>query len=663
MKHYRFLAAAALFAFAALVSISCAGSAPAAVQTAPADAVVDDSARSKTDTTKPAEPPSGAPKSATTDPTTGAPAPDGGAAVADTSGASTPAKKDAEKIAETERFAPAMELPPSPSPVRGEERPSGLGGAASGTGSAPSESGLKAGVSDDNEQYNYFASFIREHADEWPFRIIPVDNRLILRAVDASGRGIPNLALTIRDNAGKAIETLTTYADGAVLLTPPEDAKGRWTAEVGPQGTPLEFDPAGPRYLELKAAAARSVPAPVPLDIVFIMDTTGSMGEEIARLKATIEIIRENLDLANPRPLIRFGLVLYKDRRDTYVVQSYPLTADMTVFRANLAAASASGGGDEPEDLEAALEAAVAKEMGWNENGGRLIFVVTDAPAQNYQDAIGYDATTAIAREKAIKIHTIGTGGLPLAGEYQLRQMSQRTRGRYIFLTYGERGESAGGVAGAVSHHTGSNWTADKLETIIIRLAREELTDLGMEGVKVPADDWFEAKPTAERPRDEILDELFGETMKRLVDYSSAVIPQGAPAALLPVKPLQAVSNTDAGVTDAALKRNAEYFGMRLLQATAASKRFRLVERADLNQVLAEIELNLSAIGGEAIKLGTLLGAEYLIVPSLTRLPPAKDTVGGAAFEWEMSLRLVRVETAEILSVSRARIAGGLGLE
>ncbi len=64
-------------------------------------------------------------------------------------------------------------------------------------------------------------------------------------------------------------------------------------------------------------------------------------------------------------------------------------------------------------------------------------------------------------------------GGLDLGGEYVLRQISQYTYGTYIFLTYGERGESEGGVAGSVSHHTGANYQTDRLEAIIIRLARQ----------------------------------------------------------------------------------------------------------------------------------------------------------------------------------------------
>ena len=78
------------------------------------------------------------------------------------------------------------------------------------------------------------------------------------------------------------------------------------------------------------------------------------------------------------------------------------------------------------------------------------------------------------AKAKGIKLFSVGAGGLPLEGEYPLRQIAQYTQGKYIFLTYGEKGESGGGAEGSVSHHTGSNFATDKLEAI----ARQKMPDL-----------------------------------------------------------------------------------------------------------------------------------------------------------------------------------------
>mgnify|MGYP000208115186 CR=1 FL=1 len=55
-----------------------------------------------------------------------------------------------------------------------------------------------------------------------------------------------------------------------------------------------------------------------------------------------------------------------------------------------------------------------------------------------------------------------------------LRQIAQFTGGRYIFLTYGESGESDGGTPATVSHHTGSNWQSRDLDAIVMKaIARD----------------------------------------------------------------------------------------------------------------------------------------------------------------------------------------------
>jgi curli biogenesis system outer membrane secretion channel CsgG len=82
---------------------------------------------------------------------------------------------------------------------------------------------------------------------------------------------------------------------------------------------------------------------------------------------------------------------------------------------------------------------------------------------------------------------------------------------------------------------------------------------------------------------------------------------------------------------------------------------FRIVERKDLQSVLEELELQLSDLAEEqgAAKVGELLGAELLIIGKLY----------STAKEYELFLKLVRVETGEVLSVTKAIIDKGLGLE
>ena len=512
----------------------------------------------------------------------------------------------------------------------------------------PGQSGLKAGYSDDNEQFNLFLKFLAQY-ESIPHERLFVSERILIKASDAAGKPVANAAVVVRAD-GKIIAKGKTYADGSFALYPLEyagaEAALSYEAEIEAQAGRVKIDIArnGPRSIPVRLGGSRSSPAALPVDIVFVLDTTGSMGEEIERLRDTIDIINANLTSLKPRPALRFGLVLYRDLEDDYVTEAHDLTSDLEAFRAILADVSADGGGDTPEELEVGLNDAVTK-MAWNSTGLRLVFAITDAPAQLFRPrGFNYASTARRAASEAIKLFGIGTGGLPLEGEYLLRQVAQFTRAKYIFLTYGEGGESAGGKEGSVSHHTGTNFTTDKLEAVVIRFVKEEIA-LQSDKALESDDPYFSAKKATDESREETLGKLFSEALENLSDYSGIRLPEGARLAVLPIGLAEGAS---------ALGNQAEYFGAQLTLSAAKAKSFALVERRDLQALLAELELQLSGLSDEsnAAKVGKFLGAEYLVTG---RLYARSD-------RYELFLNLVRVETAEILAATKARIALELGL-
>jgi len=529
-------------------------------------------------------------------------------------------------------------------PARGESKAISGAPSFSESSSVPSASGLKAGYSDDNQQFNYFVNFLKEY-DSVPHYVYDVSERITVRVLDSLGKPVANAKVTV-GSGGSNLATGLTYADGGFRFYPAALGSKAPSYEVrveaGTQSARAAVQRDGPRLVELRLGGARTVSLPVPLDVLFVMDTTGSMGEEIERLKSTIDIIHANLAELKPRPLIRFGLVLYKDHGDEYITRVVPLTEDLESFQRKLAPVAADGGGDGPEDLESALDDAVNR-VAWNKNGLRLAFVVTDAEAHlDYGRDYTYVSAANDARAKAIKLYTIGTGGLPLEGEYVLRQVAQLTDARYIFLTYGERVESAGGAEGSVSHHTGSNFQTDKLESIIIKFVKEEVANLSDVPISVP-DEYFDARTVKDESRDQTLSTLFGEAIGNLADYSTYQITAATPCVVLPV----AVSGDGFGPT-------AEYFGERLMMAAAEARRWKPVERKDLQKVLAELELQLSGLvdEGSVAKVGGLLGADVMVSSTLYK----------RADRYELFLKLIRVSTAEVLAVTRAKIDLDLGL-
>ncbi|HOJ49785.1 MAG TPA: VWA domain-containing protein [Spirochaetota bacterium] len=509
----------------------------------------------------------------------------------------------------------------------------------------PAESGLKAGYSDDNKQFNYFVNFLEKYKDKVTFFPINIKERIIFKVIDRENKSIPNALITVSNSSNKRLEKGLTLSDGSYLFFPSEYKEDKFKVKIEFNNITkeLEFTREGKRVYEIQLLDKRPVFNEIPLDIVFVFDTTGSMGEEIERLKSTIEIIYLNISSFKPKPKVRFGMVLYKDRGDEYVTKVVPLTDNLDDFKKELDQVFASGGGDGPEDLQEALKDTI-KYIKWNNNGIRLAFIITDAPPHlDYEDQ-KYTYVNAVKDAKAmgIKISSVGTGGLPLMGEYVLRQISQYTSGKYIFLTYGERGESEGGSQGAVSHHTGENFTTDKLESIIIGLVKEELSYL-VEGKIEIRDEYFKATKKEGIKKEEILKELFDKAITQLVDYSSVKIEAGTPTAII-----------NLTTSENQIKKQAEYFTEQIALSLANNKIFKMVERKDLQSILKELELQSSDLFDEdkSAKLGKFLGAKILITG---KVYTKKDN-------YEIFLKTVRVETAEVLSITKIVIDKGLGL-
>ena len=148
------------------------------------------------------------------------------------------------------------------------------------------------------------------------------------------------------------------------------------------------------------------------IDVVFVLDTTGSMSGLIAAAKEKIWSIATSMASAQPVPQIRIGLVAYRDRGDAYVTRVVDLSSDLDTMYATLMQFAADGGGDGPESVNQALHDAV-NGMAWSQdpNSYKVVFLVGDAaPHMDYQDDVKYPQTLALAAAKGIIVNTIQCG-------------------------------------------------------------------------------------------------------------------------------------------------------------------------------------------------------------------------------------------------------------
>ena len=222
---------------------------------------------------------------------------------------------------------------------------------------------------------------------------------------------------------------------------------------------------------------AAAPPARARLDLVFLVDATGSMGDEIARLRATLHTIADEVARLPSRPDTCFGLVAYRDRGDAFLLRSHDFTNDLTGFQQVLDQLQADGGGDNPEAMNEALHEAV-HALNWRGSGAtRLMVLLADAPPHLNYGGPQYDDDMMAALGKGIKIFSVGASGLDPQGEYIQRQIAQYTGGRFVFLTYRDRSRPGSGP-GTETVHDVRNYSVDTLDRLIVRLVSEELARL-----------------------------------------------------------------------------------------------------------------------------------------------------------------------------------------
>lgn len=148
------------------------------------------------------------------------------------------------------------------------------------------------------------------------------------------------------------------------------------------------------------------------VDVMFVVDTTGSMSGLIDGAKRKIWEMARFIAQGQPAPDLRIGLVAYRDVGDEYVTKFFDLTDDLDGVYQNLTSFAAGGGGDTPEHVAKALHEAVFRAS-WSpgKNALKLIYLVGDAPPHSdYQDGFNYRAIAMQAKERGIRVNTVRCG-------------------------------------------------------------------------------------------------------------------------------------------------------------------------------------------------------------------------------------------------------------
>lgn len=503
--------------------------------------------------------------------------------------------------------------------------------AASGSHAAS----VKAGSHDDNEEFPFYRDFCKRNAHlEIPYTW-DLSERYVIRVVHEDSSPVFNAAIALEDKEGRIVFSATTQASGEIILLPLMDCgpdyRGieRYTLRVG-RDAPRGITPRSDGSIEYVLASDRDPEQEVSVQICFLIDATGSMGDEIRQLQDVIFSIHSGIASLPAKPAVSFSIVSYRDRKDRYLVKGSDFTAEIDTFQLALESLQARGGGDYPEDVEAGLHHCL-RELSWDNDAVKFVFLIADAPPHLDRKKENYLSAARQFREMGAMVCPIGASGLTIEGEFVFRQIAVLTNGVFVFLHYGEQGESDGsGTAadpGKVSHHTGSNYTARRLDQIVLDIIGDELGYLTPAHlVKHTPLDPLERADLLELRLVSLLRQVFQD--KRMGALTCAVGP---------------IVSSDTTLAD--LSR---YLYELALEKIPSVAEVSLIERTRLEDVLKEQALSLSGAteseGGR--NLGKLLDADCLLISELHFLGTLRVC----------HMRLVECASGRVLGAGRVKL-------
>ena len=298
---------------------------------------------------------------------------------------------------------------------------------------------LTAGEVNDFTKWYFWPKVIdgthKPYAEEWQFS---PRHRYTAQVVNKEGYPVASKAVSLLDNAGNTLFQAVTDNTGKAEL---------WYQLVGKNlcGKHADFyiavddrkqvakdwsEGLNTFVLDEPCEAAEDV------DVFFIFDATGSMGDELQYLQAEMKDVIARAKEATGGLNIRTGAVVYRDHQDEYLTRISRLTEDIKETQTFIDKQQANGGGDYPEAVPEALMAAM-NSAGWDANArARIAFLILDAPC--HRDS----ATIALLHEQVLNAAALGVRIVPVvcsgigeSGELLVRSIALATNGTSFFLT------------------------------------------------------------------------------------------------------------------------------------------------------------------------------------------------------------------------------------
>ena len=343
------------------------------------------------------------------------------------------------------------------------------GNEAHGAGKPGNARILTAAELSDFKKWALWEGYTKEEFKEWSehWGISPTE-RYCVQVQNEDHKGITGEKVFLidentRDTAWRAVTDNTGKAELWANFDKTANRQDNYGIVCGSQITlhPVTFEN-GINYFSFKRQCSQSNIA----DIAFVVDATGSMGDEIKYLQAELQDVIGGLSAKNKGIDLNLGAVFYRDHGDEFLTRHQDFGRNLPALTQFIRQQSAGGGGDYPEAVDAALTTAL-DSLHWDaEARTKILFLILDAPP--HDEAKDRVKTLVIrAASMGIRIVPIVCSGTDKSTEYVMRAIALATNGSYVFLT------DDSGVGDKHIKPTTDNYKVELLNDLLQRVISE----------------------------------------------------------------------------------------------------------------------------------------------------------------------------------------------
>ncbi len=334
---------------------------------------------------------------------------------------------------------------------------------------------LTGGEWRDNSNYAFWNSLFRQREDwdnvryDWK---IDTSDRVYVKVTGSDKR--PAAGLTVKLASGSTLlwQSVTDSRGEAFLfphiindsLTPDhivvESAGGSWKKDL-----PKDYNKTDTPF---EVTVPETAPMRTQLDLMFMIDTTGSMGDELTYIQTELENVIDRVsDETNTD--IQLSVNFYRDEGDDYVVRDYGFTKNISIAIDHLRDQRASGGGDYEEAVEQAIDNALNKHK-WRDGSEKLMFLVLDAPPHYSMAVQVMPGLMQKAAEMGVRIIPVASSGVDTTTEFLCRCLALTSGGTYTFLT------DDSGIGDSHLAPTIGSYEVEKLNDMLVRIIGDYFT-------------------------------------------------------------------------------------------------------------------------------------------------------------------------------------------